>query len=269
MPIIGWSCPICQRNMPLDHYAVSECGLAIHPDYALAVLRSDDDYYGTDKLTVTVGLGCPRSRALEARHPVYVNPLDYNALILGKAWDVALEKHAEDGTAKIRVRGVVEGIALEGEIDRIRWLGNDLLIEDHKHSNNFQYKYLKAEDGPRYEYVLQTSLYAELYAQTFGERPTRGVVWYNFSGGNSGSSPPLMAKVYQFVDARTALDHKPYGGSYTVRELYQQGADFLAGKIAPADLPLVGKTMAFGSKEFCDYCQVQQECLRAAGGAPF
>lgn len=269
--ITGWYCVKCRANVPLDHFATTVCGLVVHPDYAAAVLHSDTDYYGAGLVTVTGGLGCVRSRAIEVDKPVFVNPLDYNALVLGAAWDTAMQKHAPVDAAKIRVSGTIDGITIEGEIDRVRWVGGDLYIEDHKHSNNFRYKYVVAED-PRVEYVIQTSVYAELYDQTFHQRPTKGAIWNHFSGaGNDRNKPPLVPKVYDLMNLADCLDHCPYDGDYTVRELYRQAADYYQADV-PVDaftLPLAGETMKFGSKGYCDYCEVRGVCYTAAKGAPF
>lgn len=269
--IIGFYCQKCRVNVPLDHFAETACGLVVHPDYAAAALHSDADYYGAGLVTVTGGLGCVRSRAIEADKPVVVNPLDYNALVLGSAWDTAMQAHAPADKVKIRVAGVIDGIAVAGEIDRVRRVAGDLLIEDHKHSNNFRYKYIVEEAGPRIEYVIQTSIYAELYCQTFGERPTKGAVWYNFSGANNDNhKPPLVSKVYELMGLQDCLAHKPYDGDYTVRELYHQAAEYYQRFTVDAfELPLAGESMKFGSKSYCDYCQVRDACFTAAKGAPF
>lgn len=270
MPIIGWYCNKCRSNVPLDHFEKTACGLVVHPDYAAAVLHGDADYYGAGLVTVTGGIGCVRSRAIERDKNVVVNPLDYNALILGAAWDAAMQKHAPPEAAKIRVSGTIEGIKIEGEIDRVRRCGGELLIEDHKHSNNFQYKYLAEEDKPRAEYVVQTSIYAELYHQTFGERPTKGAIWYHFSGGNSHNRPPSMPKIYGLMSLTDCLNHQPYGGDFTVSQLFHHAAAYYQTKLLDAfDLPLAGETMKFGTKVYCDYCQVRDVCFTAAKGAPF
>lgn len=274
MAIIGWYCIKCRGRVPLDHFASTSCGLVIHPDYAAAVLASDDEYYGTGLVTVTGGLGCVRSRAIERDKDVFVNPLDYNALVVGSAWDMMMQSCAPTRQVKVRVDGVIDGIAIAGEIDRVRRVGGDLYIEDHKHTNNFQYKWLAEEDGPRVEYIIQTSIYAELYDQTFGERPAMGVIWYNFSGGNSDSrKPPLMPKIYRLMDLADCLGHKPYGGDYTVGEIYHQAAGYYQQgdgvKVDAFDLPLAGESMSFGSKSYCDYCQVRETCFTQAKGAPF
>jgi hypothetical protein len=244
----------------------------VHPDYAAAVLNSDTGYYGAGLVTVTGGIGCVRARAIESSKAVYVNPLDYNAMILGSAWDVTMQAYAPAGTSKVRVSGLIEGVRIEGEIDRVRWVDGDLYIEDHKHSNNFQYKYLAEEDGPRIEYVVQTSIYAELYHQTFGERPTHGAIWYNFSGANSDKrKPPLMPKVYKLMALSDCLAHRPYDGQFTASELYHQAAAYYQSVVAidAFDLPLAGESMKFGSKSYCDYCPVRDVCFTAAKGAPF
>lgn len=265
MSIIGFSCPHCKQNVALDHYNVTECGAKLHPDYAHAALHSDDLYYGHDQVSVTSGLGCPRSRAIERNCDVYVNPLAYNALLIGSAWDHAMEQQAPPNMRKMQLTGVIEGITIHGEIDRIRKIGEHWTIEDWKHSNNFQEKHVKTQ-GVRKENQIQTSIYAELYAQQHGERPTRGAIWYHFSGAGK---EPLIPYIYELLSLEECLQHKPYGGDYTVLELYKQADSYYRGDLTTFDLPLVGDTMAFGTKGYCDYCQVRDACFEAARGAPF
>lgn len=286
--IVAFNCPVCKHDgVPLDHYEVSECGLTIHPDYATMVLHSNDEYYGKGLTTVTAGLGCPRSRAIEYDAPVAVNPLDYNALLIGSAWDVAIQKHAPADCVKIRLQGEIAGIPMQGEIDRVRRLGDQLIIEDHKHANQFQLKWMKIElekarkEGTppvKAEYRIQIRMYAELYAQQFGERPTRGILWNHFSGPSSNSSPALFPIAFDLADLtiEQCLAHKPYGGDFTVEELYRQAEGYHAANLADGDdaanpfsLPLAGASMSFGTKEFCAYCQVQKECMKADRGAAF
>lgn len=270
MPIIGWSCPECKQRVPLDHYAVTTCGLTIHPDYADAILKEHaEPHHSEGIVTVTMGLTCPRSRALESSDTdLYVNPLDYNALLIGQAWDKFITGE------KMILIGWIAGIPMAGEVDRVRRLGSDLLIEDWKHSNNNAQRFLKKEvdegKAVKMEYRIQTSVYAELYQQMHGERPNKGMMWNHYSGAVSGLNKVLWPLIYETIPLDEALAFKPYGGSYTVLELYQQAAGLYDGSPITWDqLPLVGKTMAFGSKEFCDYCQVRDACFEQAFGAPF
>lgn len=270
MPIVSWECPGCSRTVPLDHFALTTCGIAsVHPDFAEAVLRDGDDRYIQDAVTVTNGLGCPRSRAIEKAENVSVNPLGYNALLSGRGWDALMEKHAPAGTAKIVLHGTVDGIELWGEIDRVREVDGVLYIEDHKNGNNFQQKFLKAEGTTKTEHKIQTSLYAELYFQQFRVRPTHGIIWHHFAGAGSSNAPSLMPFSYALLSVEECLSHRPYGGTYTVRELYQQAKAFLDDLTHPFALPLAGETMSFGSKSFCDYCSVRAICMQANKGAPF
>lgn len=274
MPIIGFDCPNCNKRVGLEHYNETVCGLAIPPDYVAAVVHSNDDYYGVGKTTVTSGLGCPRSRALEYDTDVTVNPLDYNAVVAGKAWDVAMEKYAPGELTKVHVTGQVAGITLEGEIDRVLRLDDVLYICDNKNSNNNAQRFLKAEIGKgiavKPEYRIQTSIYAELYEQTYGERPAKGVIWNHYAGAQSSSNTVFIPLVYDTLPLEQCLNHKPYGGEFTVLELYNQAdAYHRASGMVPVDLPLAGKSMSFGTNTLCDYCQVQKACMTLAGGAPF
>lgn len=274
--IVGWSCPMCKHNIPLqaDHYNQSNCGLSIHPDYAEAVLHDNDDRYVTDQVTVTVGLGCPRSRAIERDEPVFVNPFDYNSMLAGRAWDQLMDKHAPVDSKKIQLHGTIEGITVYGEIDRLRRMGNWLMISDHKHSNVYRQKYL-AKEGVSKEYQVQTSMYAELYEQMNGERPTHGEVFYHFTG-NSGTNPftPFQFLTLSLSDC---LAFKPYDGDYTLLELYRQADRYnkwkrgeSGVKVGAFDLPLAGKSQKFGSsKVMCDYCQVRSTCFEDDHGSPF
>lgn len=270
MPIVGWSCPECKAQVPLDHYAASTCGLTIHPDYVQAILDDRAEPHHTEGMvTVTMGLTCPRSRALEnSDEKLFVNPLDYNALLIGQAWDRFITGE------KLVLVGKIADIPMAGEVDRVRRLGTDLLIEDWKHSNNFQQRFLKKEvdDGRaiKMEYKIQTSIYAELYEQMHSERPNKGMVWNHYSGAVSSSNKVLWPLIYDTIPLTEALAHKPYGGEYTVLELYQQAAELYGDVPVTWDkLPLVGKTMSFGSKEFCEYCQVRDACFKQAFGADF
>lgn len=297
MPIVGWQCPICNRAVPLDHYETSDCGLAIHPDYAAAIIRDrETPHHTTDMVTVTMGLGCPRSRALEnSDEDLLANPLDYNALLIGQAWDTFITGE------KLVLRGVVEGIQMAGEVDRVWRHGPDLYIVDWKHSNNNQQLFMKKEEERgtviKTEYRVQTSIYAELYYQMEmerfeagllkrgykkatkesleecapPERPNRGMVINHYSGAQSSRNRVLWPLVYDTIPLEEALDFRPYDGDYTVLDLYQQAAGLYADQpVAWSDLPLAGKTMQFGkTNTMCDYCQVRVKCYETAQGAPF
>lgn len=266
MPIIAWDCPHCKRTVPLDHYATSTCGLKLPADYATAILRDNDDRYITDEVTVTSGIGCPRSRALEHSGDAIVNPHRYNALLIGRAWDQLLEKHAPEGTAKLQVEGYIEGIHIYGEIDKVIHLDDKFIIIDHKHGNNFAQKWA-AKEGVKPEHRVQTSIYAELYAQQHGDRPSHGLIFNHYSGA---SGDPFTPYLYDLMTVEQALAHKPYGSTYTVLDLYRQTAQLYGtDPITWEQLPLVGTTMTFGSKSYCDYCAVQKQCLEQSTGAPF
>lgn len=257
MPITAWNCPGCKRVVGLDHYSTTNCGLTVCPaDYAVAVLndRAVHDHLSTAR--VSNGTGCPRGSKLLTTENVTVNPLDFNLALTGVAWH-ALMATADPATAEVIVSGTIDGVMLTGHIDRVIKRSNgDVVISDHKHGNDFARKY--AELKP--EYIVQVSIYAELYAQTFGVRPIGGVIWRHFA-----SSPPFIPFAFKLWDVVACLAHKPYGGQFTVGELYHQAASGVSWR----DLPLVGATMAFGSKSFCDYCEVRTACTEAATGAPF
>jgi hypothetical protein len=261
MPIIGWKCPHCNSQVALNHYEVSECGLLIHPAYAAAILRDEETDPHGDRTTVTSGLSCPRGRAIEAAAAVYVNPLEYNALLLGRAWDAIVA-----GDEKIQLKGEIAGITIEGELDNIRRLEVMLILSDWKHSNNFRAKHIKAEGKPSAEYQIQTSMYAELYFQMHGERPTHGEVVYHFSGAGKEVLLPFQYPLWPLDDC---LAYKPYSGQTTVRELLQQSERFYKGEVGWEQLPAVGMGMSFGTKSYCDYCQVKDTCMTQLRGAPF
>lgn len=268
MPIKNWYCQQCKKVVELDHFSATTCGLQLPPDYAAAVLlNSTKERSGVH---VTDGLSCPRSRAIERDVGVTVDPLNYNAVVLGSAWDKAMESAAPVDMAKIAVSGEVAGVQLTGEIDRLlKWVGAPPVIADWKHSNNFRQKWIISEGKPSDEYVVQTSLYAELYQQTFGERPVSGVIWHHFSGSPPSLKQPVVALAYDLWDLQRCLDHQPYSGEWTVEELLRQSASYWHESVKALDLPLAGTSMSFGSKSYCDYCQVREACFENAFGAPF
>lgn len=263
--IIGWNCPHCHKQVELDHYATTKCGLFIHPAYAAAILADEESDPHGDRVTVTSGLACPRGRAIEVAADVYVNPLDYNALLLGRAWDAIVA-----GDEKIKLKGEIAGIPIEGELDNIRRLEVDgqqyLILSDWKHSNNFRAKWIKQEGGPSTEYKVQVSMYAELYRQMHGEMPTHGEVVYHFSGAGKDVLLPYQ---YPILPIEECLAHKPYNGQFDVGQLLAQSRAFYAGESKWDELPPVGMGMSFGTKSYCDYCQVRDTCQIALTGAAF
>jgi hypothetical protein len=255
---------------------VSVCGTHIHPDYAQAVLHADDDYHGVGKVSVTGGWSCPRARGIEAAADVYVNPLDYNAMLIGSAWDAAMEKYAPPAQRKLQVAGELAGVEVVGEIDRVRYIEDEsgsvyLCVEDHKHGNNFAHKHAKA-NGVKLEHKLQLSIYGYLLGLVEGQRtPTHGIIWNHYSGALAGKTPDslVLPFVFLLMPILECLNAKPFGSSYTVAELYQQAARNVSGEVRWQDLPLVGETMSFGKSSYCDYCQVRDACFTQAKGAPF
>lgn len=274
MPIIGWACPHCaNKQAPLDHFATTDCGLKLHPAYAAAILYDEATDPHGKAMSVTDGLGCPRHAAIEGQESIYVNPLDYNALLSGRGWDTIVGRDNMSPAllpsfeAKVKLQGTIAGMPITGELDNIRRLGKHLILSDWKHSNNFRIKWIKLEGKPSAEYKIQTSIYAELYEQMYGERPTLGEVVYHFSGAGKDVLLPYQ---YDIIPLADCLAFKPYGGQYTVEELYQQAQSiYTADEWHWQELPLVGQTMAFGTKSYCDYCEVKDVCLTAAKGAPF
>lgn len=155
--IIGWNCPNCNKQVPLDHFATSACGLAIHPAYAAAILYDEaTDPHGRE-MSVTDGLGCPRHAAIEQQEGVFVNPLDFNALLIGRGWDSVVgnpEIGPGDGWGvplwcKVQLRGTIAGLPLTGELDNVRRLYDMLIISDWKHSNNLRAYWIHKEGGGR------------------------------------------------------------------------------------------------------------------------
>lgn len=280
MTIAGWACPHCtNKRAPLDHYATTDCGLLIHPAYAAAILHDDATDPHGEEMSVTDGLGCPRLRAIENQSAeLYVNPLDYNAMLLGHAWDAVVgvqgehnAVHGFDGmvqfVAKVKLRGTIAGMPITGELDNVRRLGDRLILSDWKHSNNFRSKWIKQEGGPSMEYKIQTSIYAELYRQMHDEMPTDGEVVYHFSGAGKDVLLPYQ---YPILPIEECLAYKPYNGQRTVLEIYQLAQEVYGPDARLwTEVPTVGMEMSFGTKAYCDYCQAKDMCYTQARGAPF
>lgn len=270
MPIASFKCTSCHSaKVSLDHFAVTTCGLAVHPDYAAAVIAQQEDNFPDGKVRVSAASGCPRSAAIMATEEVTVDPLAFNAMLTGTAWHALMAHEGEKKTfdealpmVEVEVEGVIDGIAMRGHIDRLLRSPSGLVIADWKHANDFARKYLK--DTAKPEHIVQTSLYAELYAQQHGERPLRGCNWYHFT-----SSPAFIPMWYDLWGLDRCLAHKPYGCEFTVRQLLHQAAEFASGKVSWQDLPLVGAGFQFNGKSACDYCACYDVCQTQATGAPF
>lgn len=267
MPIAKWKCPACHSIVDLDHYTTTRCGMAVHPDYAAAVLGEQEDNHPGGKVRVSAAGSCPRAAAILKTEEIAVDPLASNAMLTGTAWHQLMGHYGmrpaltNTASVEVEVTGTIDGIAIVGHIDRVLRWDSDLIIADWKHTNDFARKYLTAAKP---EHIVQTSLYAELYDQTFGVRPTSGVNWYHFT-----TSPPLVPMWYDLWPVERALEHRPYQCDYTVSQLLHQAAKVAEGKVRWEDLPLVGESFQFGGKNACDYCSVFDVCKVQATGAPF
>jgi hypothetical protein len=292
MPITSLLCPSCRKEVPTDHFAVSECGLTTcHPDYVAAVL-AHEAAQPTDKVRVTSGLSCPRSAAIMIAEDVAVDPCALNSPLTGTAWHGLMEMHGQE--TEIEVSGVIGGIQVTGHIDSVLCATGILILADHKHANDFNRKYL---GEPKEAHVVQLSIYAELYQQTSGYTVDECALYYHFT-----TNPPFIIHRFRPWPIEQCLDYRPHDGGYRVRDLYAQmrgflgqwcsecdGVGYVIGKIPPnvnkvldcptcegqkrinrtpwQELPLVGQTQSFGSKDMCSYCAVRQVCMEQATGA--
>lgn len=258
MPLTGWLCPQCKREVPLDHFTKGDCRFVVHPDYADAQVKDRRQHEYPDALpSVTMALGCPRSNAIMKIEDYSVDPLSLNAPATGTAWHAWIDPHTQE--SEVELQGVIDGVNLTGQTDRLDKALR--LIEDHKHKSDFGMKHVKTK-GAAIEHQAQLALYAELCEQQEGWRPTDYCLWYH-SSSNRDAFVPVRGRVMGLEDA---LAIKPHNGSYTVRELLHQAAK-PAGEWR--DLPLSGKDMSFGDKSMCDYCAVRSICWTADSGAPF
>lgn len=249
MPIAKWICRGCaNREVELSHFATTRCGETVcHPDYAAAVLGDRvDQPIGT--VRVTNGLSCPRRAAIEASEEYALDPTEALPPISGTAWHYWIETFGGAGCkAEVEVAGFVAGIPVVGHVDRVR----DGVVEDWK-----TVQFLPKE-SVKPEHVVQTSVYGYLLGPDY----TRGRIWYK-------THFELKPVEFDLLPIDEALEHKPYGGEFTVAELYGQMSGFVSGADWRA-MPLAGKSMMFGDKSMCHYCSVREECTVAAMGEPF
>lgn len=269
MPLVGFTCPICKKQVPLDHYAQNgPCSLRIHPDYVAAVVKDRKEQEKKTGVRVTMGLGCPRKYAIVAQEDTYPDPLAFNSPLGGTGWH-ALMDQGNDGKGigcEIEVSGELVGVPLTGQIDRVREANGQLRVEDWKTGSDFRIRYLKPSNqnpkasGP-VEYRIQVSLYAELYRQQFSRKPDVGAINWRFSSD-------MWVEEFELITLESCLNHQPNECGYTVAQLLHQAAAVQADK-SWRELPLVGETIKFGTKSGCDYCDVVDICKTAARGAPF
>jgi hypothetical protein len=248
----------------LDHFATTECGERIHPDYCAAILGDRDGQHVKGAVRVTHGLGCPRRAVIEHVEDYAVDPLDCNAMLTGTAWHSLMERYGRPGTVEVSVAGNLAtpggSVAVAGRSDCI--VGEH--VHDHKHIGDDKLRY-KLREGATPEHRVQLSLYAELRAQGGHERPSKGVIWYHTSKAGKDALTPMPVELLPIDEA---LAHPPYGGAYTVAELYAQADEgFRTGEWRT--LPLAGQTQKFGYRVACDYCAVRGICMTAENGAPF
>jgi len=235
----------------------------VDPAYARAVLV--DHLEGSEEVKGMVRVsdsgGCPRKRAILEQEDVSVDPLTFNAAMTGKAWHALLEEHGEglEGyQTEQRLMGNLAGIEVTGKPDRlVKAAGR---IEDHKNQNDFATK----NPRPKPEWIAQLSLYAELTEQVQGWRPTVGWIRAHFST----QYPP--ADEFPLWGLELALESKPHGGPYAVKDLLANTKKLITNRGGWRDAPLYGKTMIFGkTKTMCDYCAVREPCTLASLKAPF
>lgn len=262
MPITQWFCPSCCHPVGFDHFELTACG-GVHPDYARAVLRDVQTTAAErrGRVGVSNAMGCPRSRAIQEVEEVAINPLEYNAVLTGTGWHSMMAGDHPD--SEVEVRGTINGIELTGHIDRVRRDESGiLLIEDWKHTNDYARKTITDLKEPKPEHVVQASIYAELYNQTFDEMPKGIVVWYHFTAGK----PPMIPKRASVKPIEECLNVYPFECDWSIGELYQQ----LQVPVEDwRDLPMVGESQKFGTKTMCDYCWVRMTCWEADKHAPF
>ena len=264
--ITGWQCPICSSTTPLDHYKSSTCGASIHPDYAAAVLADRGKQQQRSGVRVSSLTSCPRKSAILSAEDVAVDPLSMLSALKGTAWHAMMERAAEKD-AEVRVAGVIAGVPITGSIDRVRTVNGILTLEDWKTGKDSRAvfirggkawgKEIKGEGAPK-EYIVQLSIYAELYEQTFGVRPAAASIWWAFSA-------EMWAEAVALMSVAECLAFQPYNCGYTVEQLLQQ----LASGVPWQQLPLVGESIKFGTKTGCDYCEVRDLCWTEAKSAPF
>jgi hypothetical protein len=260
VPIIGWICHKCGgREVPLDHFRTTSCGRVIPPAYTDLILRDREGQAArAGEVRVTMALGCPRQAAIEQSEGYYADPLSFNAMLTGTAWDTAINHR------HMKMEGTIDGVTVTGEIDNIGLSSSEpgeVVIEDWKHGSDFSAKY-KREGKP--EHRLQTSLYGEILQQVQPQlrgKVNRGRNWYHFSVSGKDAMFPVE---YPLMPLDEILATKI--GEYTVRELLHQADDHFTHGKPWQELPQVGATIFFGQKRMCDhYCAVRDVCWRAAG----
>lgn len=261
MPITAWHCPDCCRPVGLDHFADTACGEIVHPDFAAAVLADDRDKADRrGRVGVSDGTGCARRKIIGDIEDIIVDPLAYNSVLTGTAWHTLMETHGDSVNCEVEVSGTIAGIKLVGHIDRVRY-GPPLVLDDHKHTNDYSFGYQRKGEATKPEHEAQLSIYAELFRQTFDLTPAHGVIWYHATAGG------FLPRKVEFWPLERCLSLKPYGGEFSVMDLWLQVQGGLEGDWR--NLPLAGESQSFGAKSACDYCAVREVCWTAARGAPF
>lgn len=261
MPIARWYCARCRADVPLDHFATTECGETVcHPDVAAAILHHDRNQHVRGVVRVTTGLGCPRRSVIEHTEEYAVDPLDANAMLTGTAWHALMEAHGGE-EAEVSVAGTLAGVKVAGKSDKMR----GSLVEDHKNVADAKAPYIR-KDGPSRGHIVQLSIYAELAEQSGRPRPTRGIIWYHTSKAGADALIPVPVELLHISEA---LEFKPGEGEFSVAELYAQAEAGIASGDWRA-MPLAGRTQQFGKfKTACDYCGVRAICTEGEKGAPF
>lgn len=280
MPITDWWCAAHKAEVPLDHF--EHCTYC-HPDFTAAILTDRAIQADRSGVRVSSASACPRKYAILATEDVAVDPLSFLQAMKGTAWHAMMEESVyqqvadkneplPNGTgAEIRVAGEIAGITLTGTIDRVLLRDGKLIGQDIKTGKDAREVFIRGGksygkvmtgQGAPIEYKIQLSIYAELYRQQFGQAWDAAEIWWTLL--NHWCEPVAIIPVEQ------CLAHHPYDSEFTIAEILAQAQQVADGAVKWQDLPLVGKTFAFGPKfTGCDYCEVRDKCWTQAQGAPF
>ena len=198
-------------------------------------------------LHVTDCLGCPRRRRLvEEGAPVDLARLE--ARLTGTILHRALAE-AKPETAEVPVSGVLFGLQIRGNIDRIEDAEQGSVTVDYK-----------TGEGKGKDRRLPEAPYAEEVWQQEGYRFIRLKMGFATVGWRIYYRWDKVWYVYEHIgpiwnEAKLA-EFRPHGGAFTTAEIAGQ----VVSKLPAASLPLVGATQKIGAGTSCDYCEVALPC---------
>lgn len=301
MPVKGLIHPITMEEIPFedervtfDEDATVRDRPAVMPWQAgfIKHVAATDVRHSTLALSATRTMGCPRQTFIEVLWDVFIDPTESCAMSRGSINHEGVSKYLDDDwwitegneAGRCTLTGELFGTKLTAQSDAFRRAMPKSLrvveIVDSKFPKDFSVKWRGTE--AKGDHVVQLNIGRLLLAQQpwavdagYDPDDVKLTIWDHALGQSEG----FRALPAPHMSEEQMLDHKPAGGTWTLREivgLYEEAREAVDGcdltkrpgqpvsdeaRKVIASMPLVGEPM-FRNKKCSQYCGAQKICER-------